>query len=294
MSAPGGVPDPRRVPEPERVELRELAVQLVAEAGAMIRDERPVRLGVDHTKSSELDVVTVMDTRCETFLRERLAAARPHDGVLGEEEGLVAGSSGLSWVVDPIDGTVNYLYDLPAYAVSVAVVVGDPTTPGAWAPVAGAVVNPRTDEIFHAHAGGGAVVESRAGTLPLRVNDPTDLAAALLATGFAYDRELRRGQSAIVADLLPRVRDVRRLGAAALDLCHVAAGRVDGYWERGTHAWDHAAGLLVLTEAGGTASGIGADDPPSVDLVVAGGPRFQPLLRAEIERLSQGLAPGST
>lgn len=191
-------------------------------------------------------------------------------------------------MLDPIDGTVNYLYDLPAYAVSVAVVVGDPTTPGAWTPVAGAVINPRTDEVFHAHAGGGARLRTRGATVPLRVNDlgaPTDLAPALLATGFSYDREVRRSQAAAVADLLPRVRDVRRMGAAALDLCHVAAGRVDGYWERGTHAWDQAAGLLVLTEAGGVASGLREQDPPSEEMVVAARASLHPLLRAEIERL---------
>ncbi|WP_134774813.1 inositol monophosphatase family protein [Ornithinimicrobium flavum] len=254
----------------------------------MVRDERPAHLGVHRTKSTDLDVVTVMDTRSEELLRARLADARSDDAVLGEEVGLSGGTSGLSWVLDPIDGTVNYLYDLPAYAVSVAVVVGDPTVPGAWSPVAGAVMNPRTDEVFHARAGGGAHLLTAEDSRPLRVATGEDLDGALLATGFSYDREVRVGQAAVIADLLPRVRDVRRMGAAALDLCHVAAGRVDGYWERGCHAWDVAAGMLVVTEAGGLVSGLGLDEPASEDMVVAAGSRLHPVLREELQRLVQG------
>ncbi|KUG53331.1 inositol monophosphatase [Serinicoccus chungangensis] len=279
-------PDASAVDADARAALEDLAVTLVGEVGALIRDERPDGLGVAHTKSTDLDVVTEMDTRAEALLRERLAQARPDDGILGEEDGMTGGTSGLSWVVDPIDGTVNYLYDLPAYAVSVAVVVGDPTTPGAWAPVAGAVVNPRTDEVFHAHLGGGARLTSRGRTRSLAVAAQPTLDGALLATGFSYDRQVRRRQSAVVADLLPRVRDIRRMGAAALDLCHVAAGRVDGYFERGTHPWDVAAGLVILGEAGGIASGADPGSPASTDLVVAANPVLHPLLRAEIARLT--------
>lgn len=291
MSPGHGVsaPDPLAVPEEERRALESLAVALAEEVGAMIRDERPDGLGVAHTKSTDLDVVTVMDTRAEVLLRERIAARRPDDGVLGEEAGLTEGTSGLSWVLDPIDGTVNYLYDLPAYAVSVAVVVGDPTIAGAWAPVAAAVINPRTDELFHARAGGGAFLKTRGRSLRLQVSDLQDLGSALLATGFSYDRAVRRVQAAVVADLLPRVRDIRRMGAAALDMCHVAAGRVDGYWERGTHVWDIAAGVLIVTEAGGVASGFTESSPPSQELVVTAGPTLQPVLRAEVERLVHGL-----
>lgn len=277
--------DPRQVPEEERMALEELAVSLALEAGVLIRDERPSRLGVDRVKSTELDVVTIMDTRAEQLLRTRLAAARPDDAVLGEEEGLSEGTSGLSWVLDPIDGTVNYLYDLPGYAVSVAVVVGDPTVPGAWAPVAAAVSNPRTDEVFHARAGGGAHLLTMEDSRPLHPRAVDDLAGALLATGFAYDREARVGQAAVMSDLLPRVRDVRRLGAAAIDLCHVAAGRVDGFWERGLQPWDLAAGMLVVSESGGVVSGLRAADPPAEAMVVAAGAELHPVLRAELERL---------
>ncbi|MFX0537062.1 inositol monophosphatase family protein [Ornithinimicrobium sp. Y1847] len=265
-------PDPLTIPIGERAELEALAIRLAEEAGALVRDQRPDRLGVQQTKSTDLDVVTVMDQRSEQLLRERLAELRPDDGVLGEEEGVTAGSSGLTWVVDPIDGTVNYLYDLPGYAVSVAVVVGDPTVEGAWAPVAGAVHVPRTGETFHAHAGGGARVRLAGGLCgELSVSDVADLGATLVATGFAYDREVRVGQAEIVARLLPQVRDIRRLGAAAVDLCHVAAGRVDVYYERGCHAWDIAAGMLCVTEAGGVVTGASREQPPGESLVVAGG-----------------------
>lgn len=281
-------PDPRSVPEGERAALEELAVSLALEAGVLIRDERPARLGVDRVKSTELDVVTIMDTRSEQLLRTRLAAARPDDGILGEEEGLSEGTSGLSWVLDPIDGTVNYLYDLPAYAVSVAVVIGDPTVPGAWAPVAGAVINPRTDEIFHARVDGGAHLLTAHDSVPLRVSAVQDLGGALLATGFAYDREVRAGQAAVLADVLPRVRDVRRMGAAALDLCYVAAGRVDGYWETGVQAWDVAAGMLVVTEAGGHVSGATAGCAPSSELVVAAGPGLHRTLLENVSISAHG------
>lgn len=280
-------PDPGGVPEDERAALERLAVDLAEEAGALIRDERPDALGVHRTKSTDLDVVTVMDTRSEELLRGRIARERPDDAVLGEEDGLTPGTSGLAWVLDPIDGTVNYLYDLPAYAVSVAVVVGDPSVPGAWAPVAGAVANPRTGELFHARVGGGAHLRAAGASRPLRVGDVADLGAALLATGFAYDREVRRGQARVVADLLPRVRDIRRMGAAALDLCHVAAGRVDGYFERGCHPWDVAAGMLVVTEAGGLVTGLADDAPPSGRMTVAAGAALHPVLLAELQALAR-------
>ncbi|AXH97898.1 inositol monophosphatase family protein [Ornithinimicrobium avium] len=280
--------------EEERAGLERLAVELAVEAGRLVLHERPARVGVHRTKSSDLDVVTVMDTRSEDLLRSRLSRARPDDAVLGEEGGGIAGTSGLTWVLDPIDGTVNYLYDLPAYAVSVAVVVGDPTAPGAWAPVAGAVASPRTREVFHARAGGGARLSlldadgALVASAPaaLAVTDVDDLGQCLVATGFAYDRGVRRGQAAVVADLLPRVRDVRRLGAAALDLCHVAAGRVDAYYEQGVQPWDYAAGVLLVTEAGGEVSGLLAGSPPSGEMVLAAGPAAHLAVRAELERLA--------
>ena len=303
--------EPTGGPTPEElVALEQLAVELAVGAGTMVRDGRPGTLGVHHTKSTDLDVVTVMDTRSEAYLRERLAALRPDDGILGEEGGGTRGRSGLTWVLDPIDGTVNYLYDLPGYAVSVAVVEGDPGTHGAWRPLAGAVAVPRTGEVFHARRGGGARLSRFPvpttmvttvtpvggegpddGALPhtpevvaeLHVGDAEDLGELLVATGFAYDREVRRDQATWVAELLPRVRDIRRLGAAAVDLCHVAAGRVDAYYETGVQAWDVAAGWLVVTEAGGVVSGETADAAPSPALAVAGGPGAHATLRAVLD-----------
>jgi len=254
----------------DRAGFRELAVELALEAGRFIRDERPDRVDVAQTKATDLDVVTEMDTRCEDLLRARLAQHRADDAVLGEEDGWSAGSTGLTWVLDPIDGTVNYLYDLPAYSVSVAVVWGDPTAAGGWTPLAGAVFNPGVDEIFHAHAGGGARLESTGGAnfpTPRELSVPASvpLTKALVGTGFSYDTQRRVQQAAVVGELLPRVRDLRRMGSAALDLCSVAAGRLDAYYERGVQAWDMAAGALVAAEAGAVLSGL--DAPASPDMV---------------------------
>lgn len=273
-----GMPDPA-----VRVELRELAVELAIEAGRFIRDERPAHVSVAQTKASSLDVVTIMDTEAEALLRRSIAAERGADAVLGEEGGSVAGSSGLTWVLDPIDGTVNYLYDIPAYAVSVAVVIGDPTVRGAWTPIAGAVFNPGVDEIFDAHLGGGSRVRAAGGgnyprSRDLRAAEPGSLAGALVGTGFSYDTTQRRHQGLIATALLPAVRDLRRMGAASLDLCAVGAGRLDAYYESGLKAWDMAAGALIAAEAGASVSGL--DGPPGEDMVLAATPE----LCAELHR----------
>lgn len=283
--------------ESELLALEELAVSLATRAGRFVRDERPRRVGVAQTKTTELDVVTEMDTRCETLLREQLARQRPADAVLGEEDGLTGGDSGLTWVLDPIDGTVNYLYDHPAYAVSVAVVVGDPTQPGGWTPVAGAVHHPVLDEVFHARRGGGARVDrptEPGGTAytsgralgplgPSIDGGPATLDRALLGTGFSYDVRARRAQGAVAFEVLTLVRDLRRSGSAALDLCHVGAGRLDGYYERGLHPWDMAAGALIVLEAGGVVSGL--DDAPHGDMVLATSPELHGDLHALLLRL---------
>jgi len=277
--------------------LEALAVRLVVQAGRFIRDSRPESVRVTTTKSTALDVVTAMDTGSERLLREVLARARPEDGILGEEEGPLAGSSGLTWVLDPIDGTVNYLYDLPAYAVSVAVVLGDPTVPGGWRPVAGAVVNPRVGEVFHARDGGGAWVRRLAqrpdgdlgepgAATALRVAVPANLEGTLVGTGFSYDRALRREQGRVATEVLVRVRDLRRIGSAALDLCSVAAGRMDGYYESGLYPWDLAAGQLLVTEAGGVVTGL--DGPAGRDMVLAGAPHTHAALHALLVDLGAG------
>jgi myo-inositol-1(or 4)-monophosphatase len=175
------------------------------------------------------------------LVHERLAAARPGDGFLGEEGHDEAGSTGVRWVVDPIDGTVNYLYGIPEYAVSVAAQVDGES-------VAGVVVNAATGTVYAATLGGGATRDGR----PVQARPAPDLAEMLVLTGFGYVRDVRIHQAACIARLLPEIRDVRRMGSCALDLCRLAEGRADAYVEEGPQPWDHAAGGLILREAGGS------------------------------------------
>ncbi|PRY62601.1 myo-inositol-1(or 4)-monophosphatase [Knoellia remsis] len=243
-------------------ELEELAAAVALSAGRLIVDERPDAVEVASTKSTATDVVTVMDQRSQDHLVARLREARPDDAVLGEERGGATGTSGITWVIDPIDGTVNYLYGIPAYAVSVAAVVGDPTREGAWRPFAGAVHNPVTGELFRARTGGGArLVLADDSDRMLAPTACTDPALALVGTGFGYAAQRRERQARLVLDLLPQVRDIRRIGSAALDLCAVAAGSLDAYYETGLNPWDLAAGWLVATEAGAAVGGF--DGPGS-------------------------------
>ncbi|HET7477595.1 MAG TPA: inositol monophosphatase family protein [Dermatophilaceae bacterium] len=274
--------------------LHHLAVRAAVAAGRFIVEERPVNLGVADTKTSPTDVVTEMDRNCEALIRRLLHTTRPDDAILGEEGGGVAGNSGVTWVVDPIDGTVNYLYQLPAYAVSVAAVVGDPFVPGAWTPVAGAVCNPLLGEVFHARAGSGARLvnvdqldlarDPATQGAVLTCTDPASLLGSLVGTGFGYDAADRAWQGAFVAQLLPRVRDIRRVGSAALDLAYLAAARLDGYVEVGLQPWDMAAGWLIVREAGGQVSGV-AGQPPSARGVVAAGRGIHPELQALVDEL---------
>ena len=277
-----------RAPDATTLEaLERLAVEVCLEAGRLIVDERPANLGVSKTKSTATDVVTVMDQRAQDLLRSRLHEARPQDGFLGEEEGGAASRSEITWVVDPIDGTVNYLYGIPSYAVSVAAVVGDPTTRGAWRPVAGAVVNPVTGELFHAREGAGSWLRVRtASARRLEIGAPPRLGHALVGTGFGYDTLRRQWQANVLLDVLPQIRDIRRIGSAALDICSVAAGSLDAYYERGLNPWDMAAAWLVLTEAGGVFSGLGSQ-PPSDQMVVAAAPALHTELHAVVLRAAE-------
>lgn len=273
-------------------ELVRIAEEVAVEAGRLIRDERPRDLGVAGTKSSATDVVTVMDQRSQDLLLARLGDLRPEDGFHGEEHGARASTSGITWVVDPIDGTVNYLYDIPAYAVSVAAVVGDPAVAGAWRPVAGAVVNPVTGERFTASLGGGAHrAEGEGARRPLRVADP-ELALALCGTGFGYDPERRRWQGEVLARVLPQVRDIRRLGSAALDLCRVAEGSLDVYFERGLNPWDMAAGWLVAAEAGARVTDLEGGHPDET-MTLVGGPTVHGNLRRVLTEVVASVAPES-
>jgi len=242
-----------------REALLEVALDAAKAAARHIVDARPLGpLEVTATKSSATDIVTVMDQQAERLVVERITAARPHDGFLGEEGAQVDGTSGVTWVIDPIDGTVNYLYEIPAYAVSVAARVGDEV-------VAGAVVNPVTGETWTAVRGQGACLDG----LPIRVNVAPELAMALVATGFGYGPARRARQARVLLTVLPRVRDVRRAGAASLDLCALACGRVDAFYEQGLKAWDLAAGGLVAEEAGATVGGLRGRPAGEVMVVAA-------------------------
>ncbi|WP_436777142.1 inositol monophosphatase family protein [Yinghuangia sp. YIM S09857] len=223
----------------DTADLLELALGAARLAGGMLLADRPADLGVAATKSSPTDVVTEMDTAAEKLIVEYLRARRPHDGFLGEEGGGARGESGIRWVIDPIDGTVNYLYGLPAWCVSIAAEDAD----GA---VVGVVEVPTQRETFHAVRGAGAFRDGTA----IRANEAVPLSRALVATGFGYTVERRTRQAGVLNALLPRVRDIRRYGSAAIDLCAVACGRVDAYYERGLNPWDVAAGALIAAEAG--------------------------------------------
>lgn len=256
-------------------DLLRLAIEVAREAGELVVAARRAGVEVADRKSSPVDIVTQVDRDSETLIRARLAAARPLDGFFGEEGGRGASESGLTWVVDPIDGTVNYLYGIPHYAISIAVVEGEPD-PQSWTAVAGVVLNPVTGELFEAVRGGGARLDGR----PISIADPVPLAEALIGTGFAYSAETRAEQGVAIAQLLPVVRDLRRMGTASLDLCHVAAGRTNAYFERTLSPWDHAAGGLIAAEAGAVVKGLG-DRRPDREFVLAAHPEMV----AELESL---------
>ncbi len=246
-----------------------LAVEVATRAGDELLARRG-QAGAVRAKTSATDPVSDADEASERLIVDTLLAARPDDGLLGEEGADRTGTTGLRWVVDPLDGTVNYLYGLPAWAVSVAC----EDDAGA---LVGVVCDPTSGELFTAVRGGGAWCDGR----PLTVNDPVTLEQALIATGFAYDVEQRARQATIVAGLLPKVRDLRRIGAAALDLCAVAAGRVDAYYEDTTSRWDWAAGALIAAEAGAVVSPLG-------DGLTAAGPALHTALRAALDEAAAG------
>jgi myo-inositol-1(or 4)-monophosphatase len=224
--------------------LREVAVRVAAEAADLVESTRRSAVQDVATKSSATDPVTAGDRAAERLVRQRLAELRPGEAVLGEEEGAAAGTGdGVCWVVDPIDGTVNYLYGFPWYSVSVAAQLDGVS-------VAGAVVEPSSGRRWSAARGRGATLDD----VPLRVASTDRLDLTLLATGFAYLPERRTRQAEVVSRLLGRVRDIRRTGSAALDLCMVAAGWVDAYVEHGLNRWDWAAGSLIAEEAGAVVS----------------------------------------
>ncbi|MFR9750312.1 inositol monophosphatase family protein [Nocardia sp. 004] len=275
----------------DEADLRRIAVDLAESAAAHIRARRPEVFGsagghaegAVRAKSHATDPVTIVDTEAEELIRRMLAEQRPGDPIVGEEGGGSIDDTSADtvyWVVDPIDGTVNFLYGIPGYAVSVAAMRGGRT-------VAGAVVDVARAETYSAALGLGALCVGHEGTVEhLTCGSIESLSMALVATGFAYGIYRRTEQAELVARVLPHVRDIRRFGAGALDLCHVAAGRVDAYYEHGLNVWDWGAGALIATEAGArltvpAATATGDDG----DLVVAAAPGIADELAALLDRV---------
>ncbi|MCX3060591.1 inositol monophosphatase [Streptomyces sp. GXMU-J5] len=251
----------------------DVALEAAARAGAFLRDGRPDDLGVAATKTSAVDVVTEMDIASEKLITDYLAERRPDDGVLGEEGAATEGSSGVQWVIDPIDGTVNYLYGRPEWSVSIAARKDGET-------VVGVVAAPMRGETYRAVLGEGAFVNDR----PARARVAPPFGQALVGTGFGYLAERRARQAEVVGQLLPHVRDIRRGGSAAIDLCDVAVGRLNAYYERGLNPWDFAAGELIAREAGARTGGR-PGQAPSGDLTVAAPPGLFEELQGRLDEL---------
>jgi myo-inositol-1(or 4)-monophosphatase len=282
----------------EPAQLRLVAEKLAAEAAEFVRHRRAEVFGAAaaslsaagsaavRSKTTPTDPVTVVDTETERLLRDRLAQLRPGDPILGEEGGGPADAApadAVTWVLDPIDGTVNFVYGIPAYAVSVGAQINGVSA-------AGAVADVVAGRVYSAATGLGAHVTDDHGTQPLRCAAVDDLSMALLGTGFGYSQRRRASQAALLAHILPAVRDVRRIGSAALDLCMVAAGRLDAFYEHGLQVWDRAAGALIAAEAGARVLVPEPNGPVgSAGLVVAAAPGIADELLAALDRFG-GLA----
>ena len=247
-------------------ELLELAQKVGLDAGALLM-ERPPAFEIE-SKSTAIDIATQMDKKAEKFIVESLLAARPDDGIIGEEGSAVESKSGITWVIDPLDGTVNYFYGLPGWNVSIAAKDKDGS-------IVGVVTAPTINSTWWATRGGGAFYNGH----QIRCNDPIALDRSLIATGFQYDVSHRFTQLEDFSKLVPIVRDLRRNGAAAVDLCHVAMGALDGYYEAGLKEWDWAAGALVATEAGATFNHYG-QGPMRISM--AAGPSLHSQLEAHL------------
>jgi myo-inositol-1(or 4)-monophosphatase len=252
----------------DAVVLAALAERLARAAGDEALRRRADGLAQVSTKSSATDMVTELDRASEEMIVRELREERPQDAIVGEEGTSDTGSSGIRWLVDPIDGTTNFLYALPGWAVSIAAHDAD-------GPLAGAVYVPTFGEMFSAARGQGATLDGRL----IRCSDKADLATALIGTGFSYQPDRRVVQGGLVARVLPRVRDVRRFGSAAVDLCLVAAARLDGYYEEGLAPWDLAAGELIASEAGVILTNR-SGGPVQPGSVVAAGPALHAQLLA--------------
>jgi myo-inositol-1(or 4)-monophosphatase len=263
---------------PSDAELLDLAVATAREAADLVARGRATAGEQVEVKSSSVDMVTAVDRASEELVVSRLLGARPGDGLLGEEGGERSGTTGVRWIVDPIDGTTNFVYGVPAYAVSIAAEVHGQVR-------AGAVLNAATGELFTATLGGGAQLSATGrAAVALRCSSPASLETSLVATGFGYRPEQRRAQGAVVALLLPEVRDIRRIGSAALDLCFLAAGRVDAYYEAHLNPWDYSAGCLIAAEAGAVVTGL-PGHPFGTPLGIAAAPSVAEPFVALLDRL---------
>lgn len=251
---------------PSKHELADLASELAARAGQIALDLAQTARTETATKSSATDLVTTADTAAEKLIVDGLMAERPEDGLEGEEGTSRPGTSGVVWHIDPIDGTTNYVYDIPAYAVSIAAAVADDV-------VAGAVFDPANQLLYRAVKGHGATCNGEV----LRCSTNENMATALVATGFAYSADRRRRQAEILVDVIPLIRDIRRFGSAALDLCAVATAQVDAYYERGLNRWDLAAGALVAREAGARVENLRGGEPDGSFVLAAAPGLFAPL-----------------
>ncbi len=249
-------------------DLLALAIEVATDAATLLSD-RPSNFEINQ-KSSTVDFATQMDHASEKLIVERLLAARPDDGIIGEEGAARDSQSGITWVIDPLDGTVNYFYGLPGWNVSIAAKDADGV-------LVGVVAAPTINSLWSATRGGGAFWNSK----PIACNDPITLDRALLATGFSYSLEKRIGQAEFAKNLIPHVRDIRRAGAAAVDLCHVAMGAVDGYFEIDLKEWDLAAGGLIAREAGAVVAGRNGGEAGE-EMVIAAGPALHRELTARI------------
>jgi myo-inositol-1(or 4)-monophosphatase len=257
----------------ELLDIRSLAEEIATATGAfLLAGIDNENIAVD-TKSTGTDMVSEMDRGAERMIVDAILAVRPHDGLLGEEGASSPGSSGYRWVIDPLDGTTNYLYRHPLWSVSIGVEFNG-------VPVVGVVNGPMLQSMFSAHTGGGS---TRNGA-PLYVGSCDDLGFALIGTGFGYKPEMREWQGQILHALLPHVRDVRRGGSAALDLCFVAAGNYDGYYERNLNPWDACAGSVIVREAGGLATSLNGIEP-DVGMTIAGNSYVHGALRSRLQTL---------
>jgi myo-inositol-1(or 4)-monophosphatase len=263
-------------------DLLQLAREMAHNAGEILLHGRPdaARLASvsTSTKTSPTDIVTERDIMSEKAIVETITTKRPQDAILGEEGTNRDGTSGLTWIIDPLDGTINYLYGSPQFAVSIA--VADES-----GPLVGVVYAPAVTVEYWAIRGEGAFREDAAGVVKLPQVVDVELGHALFATGFGYRSERRVQQARVIAEVLPKIRDIRRKGSAALDLCMVASGMVNGYFERGAHPWDYSAGQLVCTEVGAIVSGLNGKAPSS-DMVVAAPPAIHEGITALLESLN--------